>query len=131
MKKILIIGLILSATNSFAGWEESVKCSVERISVDDGSVARSSSDSELKIEGSDNGETGEVTIVNSLIPSYPLSFNRASGGRTEEAELTTRVNNRVIAMSSVDLQQSEFVSNRFVTLNGDYQITVTCSCSIK
>lgn len=127
MKGVLILGLTFFSVNSFADWTESVKCSVERGSVDDLTVVSSSSDAQLKMGGPHNGETGKTILENSLIPSYTVTFSKVSGGRNDKTRLTTTIRGKVVAMSSVDTQQSEDIANRFITENGDYQITVTCS----
>ncbi|MBO9665226.1 MAG: hypothetical protein J7501_00235 [Bdellovibrio sp.] len=78
------------------------------------------------MDGPHNGETGRVAIKSYLVPSYSVTLNKVSSGRTDEVQLVTKLNSKTIAQSSVDLQQSKEVTNKFISKNGDYQITITC-----
>lgn len=131
MKAILLLSLTLFATNSFAGWTEIIDCTFNRGSVDEPAVVSSSSIAELAMDGPHNGERGEVTLVNDLAPSYSITYSKFASGRNDEVKLVTKIGEEIVALSSVDTQQNETVTNRFLTQNGSYQITVTCSSTMK
>lgn len=128
MKNLAMVPVLLLLTSSaFAGWSEKIGCSVQRGSVDDLTTSSESVVAQLDMDGPHNGETGTVEIKSSLLPSYTITLNKVSSGRTDAVQLVTKLNKKMIALSSVDLQQSKEVVNKFVSKNGDYQFSITCS----
>lgn len=130
MKRLFLFALISFATSALADWTETVDCTIERGSVDELTVVSSKSSAQLQMSGPHNGETGQAVISNSLIPSYSVTYSMISSGRTDEASLVTKFGDQILALSSVDTQQSKFITNKFLTTNGDYQVTITCSSRV-
>lgn len=128
--KTALFCLALMSFGAFADWDETVTCEIQRLSVDLGIEAKSNSTATLHMSGPHNGETGSVQIENSLVPSYDIVFEKLSGGRLERQSLTTTLGGRTMALSTVDTQFSETVSNTFLTDGSDYQIKVSCSAKI-
>lgn len=127
MKLLFFASALVVSSSVFAAWTESVDCVVSRGNVDTGAVTRSAMAGELRMAGPHNGEAGKVSLRSDLIPSYAIVFEKVSGGRTDESTLTSSLGRQIVAKSSIDDQQSDAVENKFVTSNGDFQISISCS----
>ena len=126
MKSMLVASLMLAGTQAHAAWTESVECSIERGAVDTGDTVSEKVLADLNMDGPHNGENGSVQIVSQLAPSYSIVYDKVSSGRNDTFSLTTSYGG-VVARASGDVSQGDSITNRFVTANGDYQITVTCA----
>lgn len=127
MKSLLLVSALAFSLNSFAQWTEKVECTVLRESVDTDEVSMVRVEAEMKMAGPHNGEVGSLIIKNTLAPSYTIKLEKHSGGRNDESTLTTMLGKRVMAKSTVDDAKSESVENKFITMNGDFQMTVSCT----
>lgn len=127
MKNIAAAMIVFASFSAMANWTETVTCTVLRGNVDTGESSTQLATGNMRMSGPHNAEAGTVTLKSGLAPSYSIVVEKISSGRTDETSLTTKLGTKVVAMSSVDDQQSPVVENKFMTLNGDYQITVTCT----
>lgn len=127
MKSLIVLSTLIFSFSSFAGWVETVECQLSRGNVDTGVVTQSVSKGVLKMAGPHNGETGRLVLKSPMLPAYSIVFEKVSSGRTDESTLTTSMGKTVFAKSSVDDQQSPTVENKFVTLNGDFQVSISCA----
>lgn len=110
-----------------ASWNEKVECTVSRVSVDTQKVTMEFVTTSMTLSGPHNGESGSVEIESQLTPSYTIKLERFSGGRNENIRLTTRLQNEIMATASGDPSITKQIANRFITANGDYEITVKCA----
>lgn len=130
MKSLIAIALLAVSASSFADWSEVANCSISRVAVETGTKVSGKVSGIIRVAGPDNGETGALTLKSSLIPSYEILVEKISGGRTSETVLTTKIGKTIFAKTSVDDQVSSSVQNKFVTANGDHQVTINCKTSI-
>lgn len=129
MKLIFVMIVTLFSIHCFAGeWTEFVECKILKESVNSQNLESSSVEISFQMKGPHNGEKGQGLVSHILLPKYDVVFNKFSGGRTDEIELLTKNGSLLMAKSSVYGDQE--VTNRFLTLDGSFQVTVVCSSKI-
>ncbi len=132
MKKILLaMAVIVSASNAFA-WTEMVECKVQRKSVDYQTITEGTIVEAMKMGQVRGGEEGSVELKSNLFPSYKVVLSMVSGGRSDTLTMQTSLVNQLVALSSIDGQLSNSenpIVNKFVTGNGDYEVTISCTTS--
>ena len=129
MKKIvLMIALIAASASTASAWTEVVTCDIKRNSVDYGTTATEKVSVSMRVDGAHNAETGVAKIVSSLAPSYDVVLEMLSSGRSDTLALQSSQGGKILALSSVDGQMTNSkIENKFVTSNGDYEITISCT----
>ena len=132
MKKVLLaMTVIVSTSNAFA-WTEIVQCKVQRKNVDFQTITEGTISDAIKMGSAQGGEQGFVELKSSLIPSYKVVLSMVSGGRSDTLTMQSSLGNQLMALSSIDGQLSNAknpIVNKFVTDNGDYEITISCTTS--
>lgn len=130
MKKTVLILALIGTASTASAWTEIVTCKVKRTSVDFGTSVESTSVESMNVGGRHNAETGSVEIKSALLPSYKVTLEMLSSGRSDVLWLKTSANGELQALSSIngELDNSNNpVENKFITINGDYEVTISCT----